>query len=84
MRTIPHRELRNESSRILREVEAGETFEITNHGQVVAVLSPPGGAPKHNLPIQPANPNARFEDLRPGFKADIPSEQIIDELRGDR
>lgn len=38
---IAHRELRNNSSDILRRVAAGESFEITNHGEVVGVLSPP-------------------------------------------
>jgi prevent-host-death family protein len=42
VRTIPHRELRNGSSEILRRVQAGETpFQITNHGEMVAVLSQP-------------------------------------------
>jgi prevent-host-death family protein len=40
MTTIPHRELRNNSAQILRRVEAGESFEISNHGTVVAVISP--------------------------------------------
>ncbi|MFT4135014.1 type II toxin-antitoxin system Phd/YefM family antitoxin [Microbacterium sp.] len=40
-RTIPHRELRNNSSRILDEVRRGETIHITNHGVVVATLIPP-------------------------------------------
>lgn len=40
--TIPHRELRNRSSEVLRRVQAGETIQVTNHGEVVAVLSPPG------------------------------------------
>lgn len=41
-KTIPHRELRNRSSDVLRRVQAGETIQVTNHGEVVAVLSPPG------------------------------------------
>lgn len=40
-RTIPHRELRNNSSAVLRDVQAGETIEVTNNGEVVAVLVPP-------------------------------------------
>ncbi|MGH3435730.1 MAG: type II toxin-antitoxin system Phd/YefM family antitoxin [Sciscionella sp.] len=34
MRTIPHQELRNNSSAILRDVRAGESIEITDHGEV--------------------------------------------------
>lgn len=47
MRRITHRELRNNSAQILREVEAGETMEITNNGRVVAMLAPP----KLRLPV---------------------------------
>jgi prevent-host-death family protein len=41
VRTISHRELRNNSSEVLRAVSAGETIEVTNHGDVAAVLVPP-------------------------------------------
>jgi prevent-host-death family protein len=41
MRTIPHRELRNQSSKILDEVSKGGVVEVTNHGEVVAVIVPP-------------------------------------------
>jgi antitoxin (DNA-binding transcriptional repressor) of toxin-antitoxin stability system len=40
-KAIPHRELRNHSSDVLRRVQAGETMLVTNHGEVVAVPSPP-------------------------------------------
>jgi prevent-host-death family protein len=33
-RTIPHRELRSNSSAVLREVQAGATIEITNNGEL--------------------------------------------------
>jgi antitoxin (DNA-binding transcriptional repressor) of toxin-antitoxin stability system len=38
--TITHRQLRNESARVLRELQAGETFIITNHGVPVGELRP--------------------------------------------
>lgn len=41
MKAISHRELRNDSARILREVRAGETMQVTSHGEVVAL---PGSA----------------------------------------
>lgn len=41
MRRVTHREMRNESAEILRAVAAGETVEVTNHGQVAAIISPP-------------------------------------------
>jgi prevent-host-death family protein len=40
MKTIPQRSLRNDSSEILREAEAGERFVITVNGRPVAVLGP--------------------------------------------
>ena len=40
MKTIPHRELMNRSSDVLRRVQPGESIQVTNHGEVVAVLSP--------------------------------------------
>ncbi len=41
MRTVTHREMRNNSGDILRAVAAGETVRVTNHGRVAAVISPP-------------------------------------------
>jgi prevent-host-death family protein len=84
MRTIPHRELRNNSSRILREVAQGATFEITNHGDVVAILSPPNGeVPAERLEIRPARGTGKFSDL-PRVKLDHPIQEDLDYLRGDR
>ncbi|MGO4300883.1 type II toxin-antitoxin system Phd/YefM family antitoxin [Leifsonia sp. RAF41] len=40
MKTITHREMRNNSADVLRRVAAGESFQITNNGRVTAVLSP--------------------------------------------
>jgi prevent-host-death family protein len=40
IRTIPHRRLRNESGRILREVQRGHRFVVTVDGRPVAVLGP--------------------------------------------
>lgn len=42
MRTVTHREMRNESGEILRQVANGETVQVTNHGQVAALIVPPG------------------------------------------
>jgi len=40
MKTIPQRELRNQSGEILRQAEAGEQFTITVDSRPVAVLGP--------------------------------------------
>ena len=41
MRSVTHREMRNESGAILREVAAGGTVQVTNNGIVAAVIVPP-------------------------------------------
>ncbi len=41
MRTVTHREMRNQSGDILREVADGGTVQVTNHGQVAALIVPP-------------------------------------------
>ncbi len=41
MTTIPHRELRNNSSRILERVRNGETIDVANNGEITATLIPP-------------------------------------------
>lgn len=45
MSSIGVRELRQRASEFLRRVQAGETFEITDRGRAVALLSPIPKAP---------------------------------------
>lgn len=40
MTQVGIRELRQRASELLRRVEAGETFEVTDRGRPVAILSP--------------------------------------------
>lgn len=82
-RTIPHRELRNNSSAVLREVQAGATIEITNNGEVVAVLSPPPRRRGPALRVYPARIRGGFSDL-PLVTLDHPVQEDLDHLRGDR
>lgn len=42
VRTVTHRQMRNESGEILRHVANGEVVQVTNHGQVAALIVPPG------------------------------------------
>jgi prevent-host-death family protein len=89
MRTISHRELRNNSSEILRAVSAGETIEVTNHGEVAAVLVPPALTVYERLvvagKVREAAPERRV-DLRnlPRAAAPVASGEIIADVRGDR
>ena len=79
---IPHRELRNNSAAVLRRVQAGETIEVTNHGEVVAVLVPPTRRPGQ-LRVRPARVHGGFSQLRPEPAAES-TEAVLNELRGDR
>lgn len=82
MRTITHRQLRNESGAVLRDVEAGESVLISNHGSVVARISPASEL-EPSLPVtRPATAHS-FDDVplydRPGSVLDA-----LTDLRGDR
>ncbi|WP_203335316.1 type II toxin-antitoxin system Phd/YefM family antitoxin [Nocardioides limicola] len=84
MERIPHRELRNSSSEILRRVAAGEVFEITNHGEVVAVLRPPGNDDLWESELlKPAAAVAPWEHLKRHKVLDTTG-AVLDVLREER
>ncbi len=83
MERIAHRDLRNNSSEILRRVAAGESFEISNHGDVVAVLAPPRGGSRLNV-VKPANRTGAWSDIQPEAGNGRPTQEVLDELREDR
>lgn len=82
-RSIPQRELRNDSSRILREVREGATFVVTNNGEAVGRLSPIDGAPS-GLRIRSARRRGGWVALKPARRPSQPLEEILDALRSDR
>lgn len=88
MRTISHRELRNNSSAVLRDVCAGEIIEVTNHGEVAAVLVPPSLTPFERLVAagKVRQPEDRAVDLRQvrRAKSSMTTAEIIADVRGDR
>lgn len=88
METIPHRELRNNSSAILARVKNGETIAITNHGELVAVISPPSLSPLDQArllgQVREARPGAPRLDQIERIKSDLTTEEILADLRGDR
>ncbi|MFP3459759.1 type II toxin-antitoxin system prevent-host-death family antitoxin [Arthrobacter globiformis] len=87
MATIPHRELRNQSSRILERVKNGEVIDVTNNGEVAATLIPPSASPFERLllsgSVRPASGAVDFQML-PRVRSDTGSEEILSDLRGDR
>jgi prevent-host-death family protein len=80
MDRIPHRELRNNSAEILRKVAAGDSFEITNHGEVVAMLVPPG---IRMLRVIPATRRGGWSELTPHKRTGPSTQEILDDLRED-
>ena len=90
-RTVGVRELRQNLSRYLRRVEAGETLEVTEHGRPVAVLAPLPPANESILDrwiregrARPAKGDLR--DIGPPIKLPPGSpsvSEILDELRED-
>lgn len=89
MKTISHRELRNDSAAVLRAVGAGESFVVTNHGEVAAVLMPPTLTPYERLVAAGKVREPRKDrpvDLRSirRVSAPVSSAEIIADVRGDR
>jgi len=88
MTTIPHRELRNQSSKILERVKNGETIDVTNNGEVAATLIPPSASPLERLLLSgQARPAAEgkvdFLAL-PRVSSNAGTAEILADLRGDR
>jgi prevent-host-death family protein len=88
VRVISHRELRNNSTEVLRAVRAGEIIEVTNRGEIAAVLVPPSLTPYERLVAagKVRQASGRDVDLRqiPRGKSSATTAEIIGDLRGDR
>jgi prevent-host-death family protein len=67
MRSIGVRDLRQNASAVLRDVERGTTFEITDRGRPVALLTPLGEA----SPLQRLRAAGEIEPAQ-GTTADLP------------
>lgn len=78
---LAHRDLRNRSSEILRNVAAGASYEITNHGEVVAMLTPP--APDGGLRIRRATVRRPFAQIVRTRCAES-TQSALDDLRAQR
>jgi prevent-host-death family protein len=86
MRTVTHREMRNQSGDILRHVADGETIQVTNNGRVAALIVPPGTDPLADLVSRgqvrvARNPTSNLRSiLRRKGTAD--SQTIVADVRG--
>lgn len=86
MRTVSHREMRNQSGEILRAVAAGETVRVTNNGQVVADIVFPAAdilvsLQAHGQLRQATEPLSALRAIK-RRKAARPSAQILADARG--
>lgn len=87
MRTVTHREMRNSSGEILRAVAAGESVQVTNNGQIAAVISPPpSGDPLAELVSRgearpPRRPLTDLASL-PRRTARRTSDELVSDARG--
>lgn len=81
METISQRQLRNESSRILREVAKGATFRITNRGVPVADLVPLRHSVLDDLTLREGSGETTFP---PGIEIEESTEEVLADLRADQ
>ena len=87
VKTIAHRELRNNSSRVLDEVKNGEIIQVTNHGDVVAIMIPPGLSRYEVMKLAGAIREPLSDDdfdSIPRVVCDRSIAEVIDELRDER
>ncbi|CCG04049.1 type II toxin-antitoxin system Phd/YefM family antitoxin [Blastococcus saxobsidens] len=86
MKLVTHREMRNNSGEILRAVAAGESVQVTNNGQLAAVIVPPVGATVDDLILRgqarrARRPRADLSTIRRRTST-LSSQELADDVRG--
>ena len=81
MKTVSQRELRNDSGKVMRQVQQGISFRITSRGVPIAVLSSIDDDLQHELTFREGTGVMEFS---PGAQISESTEDILLELRGDR
>jgi antitoxin (DNA-binding transcriptional repressor) of toxin-antitoxin stability system len=97
MRAVGVRELKNRLSEYLRLVRAGERLLVTDRGEVIAELGPPGEQPgQEEMPrklremirdgrVIPAAPRGEYRyPVFPRLAPDGTAERLIDEDRREK
>lgn len=82
VKLISQRELRNDSAEVLRAVESGETFTVTRRGVPVALLTPLREDAELRC-VRPATTRTTYVGA-PRVRSDVPTSEVLDDLRGDR
>jgi prevent-host-death family protein len=81
MKTISQRELRNDSGAVLRQVEQGATFRVTNRGTPVATLGPVDVTPADELTLREGTQVMAFP---PGLRIAERTDDVLAESRRHR
>lgn len=93
MERIGVRELRQNASRYLAMVKEGQTVEVTDRGELVALLVPPQRsqtarerliAEGRLIPATNPTGRARFGKPIPAKPGQPSSQELLDEMRADR
>ncbi|PYR70964.1 MAG: toxin-antitoxin (TA) system antitoxin [Acidobacteria bacterium] len=97
MKTVGVRELKNRLSEYLRHVRSGEGLLITDRGEVVAEMGPPGHAAgdasvppglvalaKRGLVTPGSQGDAKLYPALPRRRRRFRASQLLDEERGER
>lgn len=79
---LAHRDLRNRSSEVLRAVAGGATYEITNHGEVVALLSPVRPEAGRTV-VRRARIDGHWDEIEP-TDGPATTAEVLEALRQDR
>jgi len=79
---ITHRELRNDTAEIIRGVERGESYTVTKRGVPMALLTPIPSGDGLRL-LRPPTQIGRFSEMKRA-RLSRSSQEILDDLRGDR
>ena len=81
MKTASIRELKHETSTVLRWVEAGERVEIQKRGKAVAILSRPGTQPSTSMEVDFM---ARLHSIYGDRVLTVTATEVFSEERGNR
>lgn len=86
METITHREMRNNSSEVLRRVADGEALLVTNNGVDVAIIGPASATELDRMAarghVRPARHGIDTLTSIARRHADLPSAEILRDARG--